>query len=114
MLSTSENKVQQFPYLLIAIAILVLLLVIAAPRMGVIPTFSAEQDLTKLNSSAVAAYRWGEVANFYSSQQAGIPVTAGNLATMNAADVSAYRWQAMAAFYSKQAAPNVKYGPPGR
>jgi hypothetical protein len=42
MLSTSENKVQQFPYLLIAIAILVLLLVIAAPRMGVIPTFSAE------------------------------------------------------------------------
>ena len=30
MLSTSENKVQQFPYLLIAIAILVLLLVIIA------------------------------------------------------------------------------------
>jgi hypothetical protein len=82
--------------------------------MGVIPAFSSEQDLTKLNSSAVSAYRWGEMANFYSSQQAGIPVTGVNLTTLSDADISAYRWQAMAAFHASQAAPTVKYGPPGR
>jgi hypothetical protein len=114
MLSTSEKKLHQHPYLLIALAILVLLLAIAAPFGRDIPTFSAGQNSTALSASDVSAYRWQAMAEFYSSQAGLVPVTGENLATISAADISAYRWQAMAAFYSKQAAPKVKYSPPGR
>lgn len=115
MLSTSENKkVQQHLYSLIAISILVLLLAVAGPRWGAIPTFSAEEGLTALSNSAVSAYRWSEMAKFYSSQQARIPVTGEHLTALSASDVSAYRSQAMAEFYSKPASAKVKYGPPGR
>jgi len=114
MLSTSENKLQQPRYLLIAVSILVLLLAVAAPRLGAIPSFSADEDLTSLSASAVSAYRWNGMAKFYSSQQVHIPVTGEDLTTRSAADISAYRWQAMAMFYIKQAPTTVKYGPPGR
>ena len=114
MLSTSEKKLHRQPYLLIALAILVLLLAIATPFRRDIPTFSAGQDSTALSASDVSAYRWQAMAEFYSSQAGVIPVTGENVAALSASDISAYRWQAMAAFYSKQAASNVKYGPPGR
>jgi hypothetical protein len=114
MLSTSEKKLHQQPYLMIAVSILVLLLAIAAPIGRDIPTFSAGQDSTALSASDVSAYRWQAMAAFYSSQAGVIPVTGENFVTLSASDISAYRWQAMAAFYSKQAAPKVKYGPPGR
>jgi hypothetical protein len=114
MLSTSENKLQQNRYFLIAISILVLLLAISTSLWRDIPAFSAEEDLTTLSASAVSAYRWNEMAKFYSSQLVHIPVTGEDLTAVNSADSSAYRWQEMAQFYIRQASTKVKYGPPGR
>ena len=114
MLSTSANKVQQRPYLLIAISILVLLLAVSVPIWRGIPTFSGKADLTSLSASDVSAYRWQGMAKFYASQAAGIPVTGQDLTSLSAAEVSAYRWQGMAQFYRKLALTTVKYGPPGR
>jgi hypothetical protein len=114
MLSTSANKVQQRPYLGIAISILVLLLAVSVPLWRGIPTFSGKADLSTLSASDVSAYRWEAMAKFYSSQAAGIPFTGQNLTSLSAAEVSAYRWQGMAQFYRKLELSKVKYGPPGR
>jgi hypothetical protein len=114
MLSTSENKFRQHRYSLIVILVLVVLLAITAPRLGAVPDFSAGQDSTTLSASDISAHRWQAMANFYSSQAAGIPVTGVNLTALSAADISTYRWQALSMFYLKQALAKVRITPPGR
>jgi len=122
MLSTSRTKFQN-PYLLVAIAILVLLAsAIAIYQSGVSPVISsgqsATQNLTTLSAADVSVYRWEAMAKFYAAQGAQIPVTGGNLTTLSDADISAYRWDAMTQHYlsERNAAQGsaIQYGPPGR
>ena len=122
MLSTSRTKLQN-PYLLAAVAILVLLAsAIVVYQSGVLPAISAvqpaTQNLTTLSAAGVSAYRWEAMAKSYAAQGAQIPVTGGILTTRSHADISAYRWDAMALYYLSERnavqGSAIQYGPPGR
>lgn len=114
MLSITKPKFQ-YQYFLAAILVLVLAVATIMFFSGALPAFSASQpagqDLTTLSAADISAYRWQAMADFYTTQQAQIPVAGVDLTTLSTADVSAYRWQAMADFYANQAPATVKYVP---
>ncbi len=101
MLSTTKTKLQ-YPYLLAAVAILVLALGTAAYGAGVIPRFSttepARQDLSTLSAAQASAYRYTAMAKYY-QEQGGQTV---DLTTLNAAEATTYRYTSMAQYYAEQ------------